>query len=60
MFGSFSPFYIEIAYSNFTFCGAWTEIVKNLGKQAHPQRYYFEMTNNLEWTLTIVLSVIDG
>ena len=24
MLGSFSCFYIDIAYSNFTFCGAWT------------------------------------
>ena len=40
MLGTFSHFYIAIAYSNFTFCGAWTpsfcEFTQNFSKTSTP------------------------
>ena len=58
--GSFSLFYIEITYSNFTFCGAYTlSFLAHdtiLGKRVHPMIAYWE-TFRISDKFTLIVMV---
>ena len=62
VFDSFSCFYIEIVYSNFTFCGAYTPsfLARHTisAKRAHPRSAGASHTGNLGFTTDFVTSNI--